>query len=474
LSDWGARAIIYDILFTEPSTELDDGAFAEAIAQSGRVYLPVALEHAEAGAKWIHNLPEFERHARGIGHINIFPDRDGIMRRVQPFLYSNTEMQPHLALKLAYDVMGEQVPPPGALPHDEHGNFMINWAGPWNATFEHYSYRDILRNFASVSKGEKPLIPTEKFRNKIVFIGLTAAGQTDIKPTPLEPVYPAVGVHANILNSVLTGRYIQPVPMALNQAVMLILGLWTSSMFVRFRSLLFFLANLSLGGIWVWVSYLVFRHFDVWIDTMQPLLLIATLFLFSLAYGFFAEKKEHYRCLQLAIHDGLTGLFVIRYLREVMNDEVLESQVKRRPLSVLLSDVDHFKKINDTYGHQAGDMVLKETAQVMSDLAAKFGNERECPVARYGGEEFLIMARNYRLEEMAFKIAEPLRKAVESHSFIWEGKPIKVTISIGVGTLFPRESVPDPMIGRADAALYRAKDSGRNRVCLGSDAPSKS
>jgi diguanylate cyclase (GGDEF)-like protein len=150
-----------------------------------------------------------------------------------------------------------------------------------------------------------------------------------------------------------------------------------------------------------------------------------------------------------------------------MNQLVREAFSRKESLSVILLDIDNFKRINDTYGHPAGDMVLKKTAGTLLALIRKQRAFRAIDfAARYGGEEFIIMLRKAGLQAAAATVAERIRKKIEETTFEWEGKPISVTVSLGVAVLHAGENVPDPMVHRADAALYRAKEAGRNRVCM--------
>ena len=118
LTEWKARAIVFDVLFSEPSTEFDDGAFGEALLESSHVYLPVVLEEKprQTGKKWIHSLPEFESAVAGSGHINMVPDRDGTLRRISTVLKYRSEVYPHLAVRVASDYLG--VPWESILPPD--------------------------------------------------------------------------------------------------------------------------------------------------------------------------------------------------------------------------------------------------------------------------------------------------------------------------------------------------------------------
>jgi len=125
----------------------------------------------------------------------------------------------------------------------------------------------------------------------------------------------------------------------------------------------------------------------------------------------------------------------------------------------LMFDVDHFKKINDTYGHQAGDYVLARIAQRVTDTIRV-----EDLFARYGGEEFALMLRESS-DDQALICAERCRKAIDGSDFNFGGTPIKVTISVGIATLLDSDfSQPDDLVAAADKYLYRAKRAGRNRV----------
>jgi len=162
------------------------------------------------------------------------------------------------------------------------------------------------------------------------------------------------------------------------------------------------------------------------------------------------------RFRHLAETDRLTGLFNKGKFNEVLKKEIERVKRYKRPLSLIIFDIDHFKRINDTYGHKVGDEVLKELAKVIKKSVRKTDF-----VARWGGEEFVILALETDLEG-AFKLAEKIRKTVEEHEF----PTVKnVTVSLGVAQYIDGES-PEDFIIRADMALYKAKEGGRNRVEL--------
>jgi two-component system, cell cycle response regulator len=180
--------------------------------------------------------------------------------------------------------------------------------------------------------------------------------------------------------------------------------------------------------------------------------------IFKYLVGDGIEASYHEEIYKMTIIDGLTGVFNKRYFLEALGREMARAQRYARPLSILMFDIDHFKRVNDTYGHLAGDYVLASLARVISTRA-----RREEIFARYGGEEFVILLPETQ-KEGAMELAEQLRKRVASHLFVFEGEEIPTTVSIGVSTVV-NENIPEnELIARVDEKLYQAKNEGRNCV----------
>ena len=167
---------------------------------------------------------------------------------------------------------------------------------------------------------------------------------------------------------------------------------------------------------------------------------------------------ESNRMRHHAEHDGLTGLWNHRVIVERLSEEMNRSIRDGTPLSVILADVDHFKKVNDSFGHLAGDLVLKEIGAVLTRTLRPYDY-----VGRYGGEEFLLILPNCDLESALLR-AEHLREAVQSARIVDGDTMLKVTASFGVVSAFPSHYEAEAIIRAVDAALYRAKSSGRNCV----------
>lgn len=183
--------------------------------------------------------------------------------------------------------------------------------------------------------------------------------------------------------------------------------------------------------------------------------------IFKFLSGADVEGQYHEEIYKLTIIDGLTQAYNARYLYESLEREMIRGRRHDRPLSVLMFDIDHFKRINDVHGHLAGDFVLKELARIVQQRV-----RRDEVFARYGGEEFSVLLPETSLEG-ALALAETLRQRVEEHTFAFQDDAIRATISIGAVQMNDLDRAANDLIKRADELLYQAKRGGRNRVCYG-------
>ena len=179
-------------------------------------------------------------------------------------------------------------------------------------------------------------------------------------------------------------------------------------------------------------------------------------------------EKANKELEMLSSKDGLTGVFNRRTFDRKGQEEWLRSRRQQEPLSLLMVDIDHFKCINDTKGHQCGDYVLKQLAQLMINVVSRPADL----ITRYGGEEFAILLPNTPPAGAQYLATELVNRAAQM-DLAWEGESFTISISIGVQTLIADESQSlDSLVATADAALYKAKNDGRNRwVFATSDAP---
>jgi diguanylate cyclase (GGDEF)-like protein len=170
-------------------------------------------------------------------------------------------------------------------------------------------------------------------------------------------------------------------------------------------------------------------------------------------------KKHQDQLAEMAMHDSLTGLYNHRLLIELLERELASARRRSQSVSFCMADIDHFKNLNDRFGHQAGDLVLKEISRLFTQ-----GLRKSDPVGRYGGEEFGIVLASCA-PDTAAALCERLRRSVENHPFVIHGEEIHITLSLGLAHANPQETVSETdLVHRADTALYRAKAEGRNRL----------
>ncbi len=173
------------------------------------------------------------------------------------------------------------------------------------------------------------------------------------------------------------------------------------------------------------------------------------------------ERLTYDHLTKAANTDELTGCFNKAYFLKALDTAVKKSKVTQESLSLIVFDIDHFKKLNDGYGHDAGDYVLHK----LGGLIRRSGIREGDVIARYGGEEFVVLLPARGVFQAA-KVAERIREMVESHPFTYDLSELEVTVSLGVAQLSPQGMSPKALFKQADQALYEAKSNGRNQVSL--------
>lgn len=222
---------------------------------------------------------------------------------------------------------------------------------------------------------------------------------------------------------------------------------------------------LSTGAPLGWLALQWLGGHDLGAELSQRPGVYAYMFLGSalafVGFGWYAgAREEHYR--ETSLHDGLTGLYNSRYFWGRLEDECSFAQRHGRSLALLIGDLDFFKRVNDTWGHQAGDRVLAAVAAALMQ-----SRRRGDTVARVGGEEFAVLLPETALAEVG-PVAERLRAAVAALRFSFPEPPVhdfSITASFGAAVSTPEAPLaPGDLFQRADAAMYRAKQGGRDRV----------
>lgn len=225
----------------------------------------------------------------------------------------------------------------------------------------------------------------------------------------------------------------------------------------------FFVMNLfNIIGVFTAMTYLM-KDQAVLIDLLifyGSISLVGGFIVFVIIQYISQANEDYRRLREQASKDFLTGLNNVRMFDETWNKQVLKALETSRPLSLLVIDIDHFKNVNDRYGHPIGDMILKGLSEILRKT-----EESGAIISRNGGEEFTVILPDFS-RDAAFLMAESIRKEVQNHSFlISEKKSLQITISIGIASYPETSSNLESLIKEADMGLYQAKNTGRNKVC---------
>lgn len=317
------------------------------------------------------------------------------------------------------------------------------------------------QDFKSISLWEAlaSLEPASTFKDKIILLGTNMEITHDIYPTPLGAMS-GMYINANFLMNMLLNKFLKEIPPGTNFILFFILVLVVALVRSRLgiiESIVFLLAILT-TAYYLTVKYLardtIVDFFGIATVTILSFLIVSTI-----EYVYIIIENVTLR--KLAVTDGLTGLYTLRYFEVKLTRELnIALQVKKN-LSLVIFDIDHFKNFNDNYGHEAGNAILKSVAATLKARCRQTDT-----ICRYGGEEFVSILQNTSLEG-AGKYAEAIRKNIEMFVINWEGKDLKITVSAGASSFSClAKKTTQELINSADKALYAAKDAGRNRVLL--------
>ncbi len=409
-------------------------------------------------------IPELMKAASNIVFINYQRDNDGISRRAPSFFVYKEKYYPYAALKIVQDymlrnniigsekftitsdnylVMGSK-----KTKLDREGYLVLNWHNKSNV--EEIPFWKVIEG--KVEKGY--------FKDKIVAIGASAVSLADTKSTPLERYLPGVKIHTTYMNNLLNSNAIKPVDFKFNLLITFVFIFTTSILLFKINSNLFnAISVILLIILYVLFSTWILAKYNLWIDLAYPIFLILSTYTVVYVVKFIRKSQDFEKTYKLATTDGLTELYNHRYFQEQMIANIDTAKRYKNNFSLIIIDIDFFKKFNDKFGHQSGDAVLKQVAGIL-----KKSVRASDIVARYGGEEMAIILTNTNLEDAQIT-ANKICKAVANKPFkLVGGIECKVTISLGVATYPMHGEKPQDLIEIADKGLYNAKENGRNQV----------
>lgn len=401
-----------------------------------------------------------------VGIINVSRSDDGVLRKMPLIVKYKNEFYPQLALKVGLNYIGENNQSYEINKNsefklggrkiflDNDGSAILNWYGPAGT----YTYIPMYKLIKAVN-GEKTELDYD-FSNKIVYFGTTAASLFDIKTVPVGKIYPGVEVQATYVNNIIDNNFIKKVNRGYTIALSILLALLIASVVSRVSSAFAAsMMSLSVYFVYILIAYYAMKFENLWLEVVYPLIFSIAAFTCTYIIKYLIKSRDFEQQYRLATTDGLTELYNHRYFQEQIRMQVEQSKRYNNNFSLIIIDIDFFKKFNDTFGHQSGDAVLRQVAQTLKK------NVRATDiVCRYGGEEMSIILPNTGKDE-AFSTAQKICERVANRKFKLAGdKETNVTISLGVSTFpFDGDSA-SAIIEEADKRLYNAKNNGRNQV----------
>lgn len=409
-------------------------------------------------------MSELAAVTKNIGMINVTRDKDGIIRNVTPIFKYKRDYYPNLSLAVALDLLGQNsvsieknnivIDKKHKVPLDYFNRSILNWYGKSN-TYTHVPLWEVLK---AIKTNDNEFL-RENFENKIVYVGTTATSLADVKSVPVESNMAGVELHATFLNNILDNNFIKQVDIKVDFVISIILSLIVGYFVLKTASVLktfiFLFGMFVLYGLF---SIYSMQFFKSWFAVVLPYLTMSATFVLVYIEKYLLKVKDYEQTYRLAVTDGLTGLYNHRYFQEQMILNINNYKRYGTLFSLILIDIDFFKKFNDTYGHQSGDCVLKQVASIL-----KRNSRTSDVVCRYGGEEMAIILTNTNKQDAATtgkKVCEAVRNAKFT---LANGEKVKVTISVGVATVGVNGEKPQALIEYSDKCLYKAKESGRNQ-----------
>jgi adenylate cyclase len=473
LNEWGAKVIALDLLFqgADPH-EGDDAQLAEALAERPSAVLAFALNMGTfrekddaARAKLRQRLEpfalpldsqvplvlksysgvdlsqdEFLKAAPRMGCITVQSDPDGPVRTATPIFFFRDRHYPSFSMVIAARALGgkpdvDGAPGPGLkfagrdVPLDRQGRLLIRWYGPAYRTYKHYSVWQVFNSALAYENGERPEIPPETFKDKIVLIGATAASASDLLSNPFSETYPGVEVHATLIDNLLRGDFLRAADARWTTVATVVLALAMAGVVYLVGSALSnTILALALGGIYFALVCALFRWESVWAPMAAPLVAGIVSFTGSTLTRYATEGREKRRYRRT-----LTKYLSPQLVETIMQDFSWESlRAEKRNLTVLFSDIRGFTSISEKLAPEAVVKTLNEHLNIMVSVIFKNHGTLDkfvgdCVMAFWGAP---LAQPNHA--ELAARAALEMIEGLEKLNQKWqsEGRP---TLKIGVG-----------------------------------------
>lgn len=464
LQDYSPRLIFFDFVFCGKSSRYDDRLLKKALAIKDNIFIAAYINDK---GKYIEPDEMFRNDQKRYGLINKPRDKDFFVRRARALVFSkdNYIIDYSFAIKMfsafkalpMVDLFYDNTTNALYLPGRDQ-TYTINLYK--DKTFDiDYSFLPKRLQIIPLWKLLKDEVLAQDLYDKIILVGTTAEVIHDIYNTPLG-ILAGVVINAYEFLTLLNNQFYRYLPGGFS--FLLILLIVSLTIMISYwldlrKSLAFFI--LIIG----FVNFMAigFYFYKIKIDAFGMMLLSLLVYI---GVNFYKQIKlimESSKLRELALTDSLTGVYVRRYFQLRIQYEWERAVRYQQNFAVIMLDIDKFKNINDSYGHLAGDYVLKELSNILKANCRKVDI-----ICRYGGEEFCIIIPQVS-KEQAFFHAEKLRREIAKYNFLYQDRILKVTVSIGIAAF--KEAInttPEELIRLADERLYLAKKRGRNCIII--------
>ncbi|MDD4957240.1 MAG: diguanylate cyclase [Candidatus Omnitrophica bacterium] len=450
LAEKKPAAMSVDLVFIGESEDKEqDLILAKVLGESDNIYIASYF-----GADGRYVVPEklIANSATGFGFVNKPRDADNSVRRMRPYVLArNGKIIDHsIGVKVASQYTGQSID--GLvenMPILKDNTVYINYFAD-NKKIKTIPVWKVLRG--KIEKAE--------IENKIVFVGVTSEVFHDIYQSPVG-IVPGVFIGANEALTYITGQFMVHDDRKMDLCAVLVFGLFAILVSMRLPAfpglvaIVLEAAVFSAISTWLMARNVIIEYFGVFFVIISVFVIIYSIRYVRLTLENMWLRKE-------AVTDGLTRLYAYRYFEVSLKRELKRARSSGGYLGLAIYDLDHFKNINDTYGHEFGNKILKDVSRIML-----YNSKGADTVARYGGEEFCVIMLGIKPDDAKNAVERIRHKIQEARFQTNNGDEVGITISAGIATIedIDTDQYMD-FVRAADTALYKSKDNGRNRSTM--------
>ncbi len=439
MKEFGAKSVVLDILFVEPSGK-SDLTLSKVMEESNNVFLPFFFSLSPEkdfflnGKKIYYPIPSLKNSAKGIGFINCPPDFDGIIRRYYLFAEYNNRLYPSLGMEVVRDYLGlsenfkiekgkyvefSSENRKMKIPINRDCSVLINFYENLNR-FPNYSFIHLLQSYLQIKRNEKPIISPLSFKDKIVIVGFTATGTSDIGSVPNAPVYYMVGLQASFIENFLKNEFIKKISFPKNFGIVLLLSLFLTFIITGLSTWAGLIITFLIGGLFIFFSCWLFKNCLLWIEIIPAILSFTLSYISTTLWQLRGERRERKKLKK--IFEKYIAPSVMENLLEKSGEISLGGEKKK--LTVLFADIRGFTPIAENLSPEKTVELLNRILNIMVESIFRYGGTLD----KFIGDGIMaIFGAPVEYEDHA-------KRAVLSAIEMMEGvKRLDEKIDIGIG-----------------------------------------